>query len=295
MRLILGERRLAAGFLAVWPVSCAQAKNTRAAAARRCRVARACPRLCCFRSIDAGFGADARAGADRVGSGSRGDTRAGGPAAPDESIDDAGDTAAAETTTMEPWEQPVQRIDVAEADRIEVTRGSVGRAMADNLEVRQGAVGGVQAADVRVSMGAVGGARANYVSVERGVVGGAMAGQLNVHQGYVQSVLAREVRFEQGGARTIIANRVTLGPQSAALVVIARTVDGPGRILVDWRAGLALGAVDRRGDGAGSGPTPVDVRYSAIVRCRRAPGRGPVASGGPRCEDRLPTRGVRPA
>jgi hypothetical protein len=173
-----------------------------------------------------------------------GEAAAEGVTADDGATDDSvAGAAGPEAAAMEPWEQPVQRIDVAEADRIEVTRGSVGRAMADKLEVRQGAVGGVQAADVRVSMGAVGGARANYVSVERSVVGGAMAGQLNVHQGYVQSVLAREVRFEQGGARTIIANRVTLGPQSGALVVIARTVDGPGRILVDWRAGLALGAM----------------------------------------------------
>jgi hypothetical protein len=147
------------------------------------------------------------------------------------------------TVPVEPWEQPVERIDVAEADRIDISRGSVGRAMADTLEVRQGAVGGVQASEVRVSMGAVGGARANYVSVERGVVGGALAGQLNVHQGYVQSVIAREARFEQGGARTIVANKVTLGPQSGAFLVIARTVDGPGRILVDWRAGVALGVI----------------------------------------------------
>jgi hypothetical protein len=80
------------------------------------------------------------------------------------------------------------------------------------------------------------------VSVDRGVLGGAIAGEVTVRQGYVQSVLARDVRLEQAGARLVVANKVSLGPQSGALVVFARSVEGSGRILVDWRAGLALGA-----------------------------------------------------
>lgn len=142
-----------------------------------------------------------------------------------------------------PWEQPVQRLDVVEADRVEISRGSVGRATAGSLALRQGAIGGAQAEQVNVTLGAVGGARAQYVSVDRGVIGGAVAGQVTVRQGYVQNVLARDVRLEQSGARTVIANKVSLGPQSGAFVVFARSVEGSGRILVDWRAGLALGGV----------------------------------------------------
>ena len=134
------------------------------------------------------------------------------------------------------------RLEYAEAEHIDVQRGSIGSAMARSITVERGALGRAQADEVVVMMGALGGARAAHVVVERGVLGGAVAGDVRVRQGYVQGVIARVVTIEQGGARSVIANHVTLGRQSGALIAIARTIDGEGRVLLDWRGALALGA-----------------------------------------------------
>jgi hypothetical protein len=130
----------------------------------------------------------------------------------------------------------------AEAERIEIRQGSIGSAMARSVSVTQGAIGRAQADGVTVVQGALGGARAQRVSLDKGFLGGAIAGDLRVRQGYVQGVVARDVSIEQGGIRTVIANHVTFGRGSGAFLVIARTVDGPGRVLVDWRGAIAAGA-----------------------------------------------------
>ena len=139
-------------------------------------------------------------------------------------------------------DEVVERLDVAEAERIEVSRGSVGRAHAHSLVVTQGAVGGVQADEVQVSRGLIGGVRARSVSLHQGGMGGAIAGEVNVRLGYVNGIVARDVRLEQAGARMIVANEVTLGPQSGAFIVLGRRVNGAGRAILDWRGALAFGA-----------------------------------------------------
>ncbi len=133
------------------------------------------------------------------------------------------------------------RLEYAEAEHIDVQRGSIGSAMARSIALQQGALGRAQAEQVTVTLGALGGARATHVVVEKGVLGGAIAGDVRVRQGLVQGLIARDVSIEQGGARSIIANHVTLGRHSGALIAIARTIDGEGRVIVDWRGGLALG------------------------------------------------------
>jgi hypothetical protein len=50
----------------------------------------------------------------------------------------------------------------------------------------------------------------------------------HIEQAFVRSVIAREVHFARG---------------SGAGIVIAARVDGDARVLVDWRGGLAAGAV----------------------------------------------------
>ena len=139
-------------------------------------------------------------------------------------------------------EDVVERLDVADAQRLEVTRGSVGQATAHSLVVTQGAVGGVQADEVHVSRGAIGGVRSRVVTIQQGAIGGAVAGEVSVRQGYIQGVIARDVHIEQGGARTIIAADVTMGPQSGAFIVLARRVSGNGKVVLDWRGALAFGA-----------------------------------------------------
>jgi hypothetical protein len=64
-----------------------------------------------------------------------------------------------------------------------------------------------------------------------------------VHQSLVRLVLGRQaVTIERGVARTVLARDVEIGERGFAGLVIARTVKGEGRILLDWRAGLAFGA-----------------------------------------------------
>src|SRR3972149_5698672 len=47
---------------------------------------------------------------------------------------------------------------------------------------------------------------------------------------------------EPSSARTVVAQDVEIGERGYAALVIARRVSGDGRILLDWRAGLAPGA-----------------------------------------------------
>ncbi len=138
--------------------------------------------------------------------------------------------------------EAVMRIEAAEGERIEMHQGSIGAATGRSVAVHQGAIGRAHADEVLVRQGAIGGARAQSVHVDRGAVGGVLASEVDVRQGYIQGVLARDVSVEMGGVRTVIANRVTFGRQSGAFIVIARTVDGNGRIVLDWRGALALGA-----------------------------------------------------
>jgi len=146
----------------------------------------------------------------------------------------------AESAAGRPPDGP--RLEYAEAEHIDVQGGSIGSAMARSISVERGALGRAQADEVIVTLGALGGARATHLVVEKGALGGAIAGDVRVRQGYVQGVIARDVTIEQGGARTVIANHVTLGRQSGALIAVARTIDGEGRVLLDWRGALALGA-----------------------------------------------------
>ena len=114
---------------------------------------------------------------------------------------------------------------------------------APDLSINRGALGALKAGQVDVSVGAIGAARADRISVQFGSIGGAAAREIQVSTGGVGGVLAQSVKLEQAFARSIIAQRVTLGRGAGAGIVLAARVDGDGRPLLDWRGGLAAGAV----------------------------------------------------
>lgn len=114
---------------------------------------------------------------------------------------------------------------------------------ADHVDVRQAAVRRVEALDVSMTQGAIGMVRADRVSLVQGGIGLAAAESVDLRQGTARLVIARgPVHLEQAFARTVVAGDVEMGGRSFAGLVIAREVRGEGRILLDWRAGLALGA-----------------------------------------------------
>jgi hypothetical protein len=114
---------------------------------------------------------------------------------------------------------------------------------ADRLDLRQAAVRSAEALEMNITQGAAGMARAERVSIVQGALGMAIADSVDVRQGAVQLVIARgPVRVEQGFARTVLAQEVEIGDRAFAGLVIAREVRG-GRVLLDWRGGLALGGV----------------------------------------------------
>jgi hypothetical protein len=112
-----------------------------------------------------------------------------------------------------------------------------------DVSVSRGGIGAVQAGEVVVSVGAIGAAQAERVSVELGAIGAVAAGRVRLSSGAANLVLAREARFEQAIVRSIFAQRVTLRRGSAAGIVLAARVDGPGRPLIDGRAGLVAGTI----------------------------------------------------
>ncbi|MGH2407662.1 MAG: hypothetical protein ACRDF7_06260 [Candidatus Limnocylindrales bacterium] len=114
---------------------------------------------------------------------------------------------------------------------------------ADRLDLRQAAVRSAEALELNITQGAAGMARADRVSVVQGALGVAVADSVDVRQGVARVVIARgPVHVDQGFARTVVAQDVELGDRAFAGLVIARDVRG-GRVLLDWRGGLALGGV----------------------------------------------------
>jgi len=112
-----------------------------------------------------------------------------------------------------------------------------------DVRVDMGGLGAVQADKVVVSVGGIGAARAERVSVQVGAIGAVAADRAKVSAGAANLVLAREATLEQAIVQTVTAGRVTLGRGSVAGIVIAGRVDGPGRPILDGRAGLVAGAV----------------------------------------------------
>jgi len=130
-----------------------------------------------------------------------------------------------------------------EAESVSVVQGGIGEARADRIEVRMGGIGRAEAREISVVQGGLGLARADHVQVSQGVLSAAMAERVELRQGISRLLVARgPVRIEQGFARTVVAQDVEIGERGFAGLVIARGVSGEGRILLDWRAGLALGA-----------------------------------------------------
>ena len=75
------------------------------------------------------------------------------------------------------------------------------------------------------------------------MVGAVAAREAHLRIVGVSAVAAQDARIEQSFVRTVVGGRVHLGQGSVAGIVLAGRVDGPGRPLLDWRGGLALGAV----------------------------------------------------
>ena len=94
-----------------------------------------------------------------------------------------------------------------------------------------------------VTQGGVGIVRADHASIRQGGAGAVIGDRIDLHQSAARLVIARgSVRLQQALAQTVMARDVEIGERGFAGLVIARTVTGQGRILLDWRAGLALGA-----------------------------------------------------
>jgi hypothetical protein len=117
------------------------------------------------------------------------------------------------------------------------------RAAVPDVSITRGGIGAVQAGEVVVSVGGIGAVQADRVSVELGAIGAVAAGKVRLSSGAASLVLAREARFEQAIVRSVVAQRVTLRRGSAAGIVLAARVDGPGRPLIDGRAGLVAGTI----------------------------------------------------
>ncbi len=129
------------------------------------------------------------------------------------------------------------------AESISIIQGGIGEAHADRIDVRMGGIGRAEAREISVAQGGCGLARADHVQVSQGVLSAAMAERVELRQGISRLLVARgPVRIEQSFARTVVAQDVEIGERGFAGLVIARGVSGEGRILLDWRAGLALGA-----------------------------------------------------
>jgi hypothetical protein len=136
-----------------------------------------------------------------------------------------------------------QADEVVRAESVSITQGGIGEAHADRIDVRMGGIGRAEAREISVVQGGLGVARADHVQVSQGVLWAAMAERIELRQGISRFLVARgPVRIEQSFARTVVAQDVEIGERGFAGLVIARGVSGGGRILLDWRAGLALGA-----------------------------------------------------
>lgn len=130
-----------------------------------------------------------------------------------------------------------------EATSVSIVQGGIGEAHADRIDVRMGGIGRAEAREISVVQGGLGVARADHVQVSQGVLSAALAERVELRQGISRFLVARgPVRIEQSFARTVVAQHVEIGERGFAGLVIARGVSAEGRILLDWRAGLALGA-----------------------------------------------------
>jgi hypothetical protein len=105
------------------------------------------------------------------------------------------------------------------------------------------AIGLADGRELFVSVGAVGAARADRASVEMGLVGAVAAREARLSLTGVGAVAAQDARIEQSMVRTVVAGRVHLGRGALVGIVLAGRVDGEARPLLDWRGGLAVGAV----------------------------------------------------
>jgi hypothetical protein len=130
-----------------------------------------------------------------------------------------------------------------EAGTLNVTQGGIQDARAERIEVRQGGVGRAEVDELVVTRGGVGLVRAEHATIRQGGAGALIGERVDLSQGIARLVIARgSVRLQQAFARTVMARDVEIGERGFAGLVIARNVTGQGRILLDWRAGLALGA-----------------------------------------------------
>jgi hypothetical protein len=130
-----------------------------------------------------------------------------------------------------------------EAGTVSIQQGGVQDARAEHIDVRQGGVLRADVDELTVTQGGVGLVRADNASIRQGGAGAVIAEHAELSQSMARLVIARgSVRLDRAFARTVMAGQVEVGERGFAGLVIARTVTGQGRILLDWRAGLALGA-----------------------------------------------------
>ncbi len=99
------------------------------------------------------------------------------------------------------------------ADHVTISQGGANRVDAGTVTVTQGGVGRIRAEELSISQGGVGMARVDNLTVEDG--------------GSAFAVIADSTSVEQGGS---------------VFLLITRSASGDVRPVLDWRAGLALGA-----------------------------------------------------
>jgi hypothetical protein len=110
----------------------------------------------------------------------------------------------------------------------------------DSAVIENTSVDSVTAQTVTVTQGAIGRVQAFDVSVREGGIARAEASQIQVINGGIGVAQGTSVSVSDGTASVVVAQSADLQNSTVALL-LARSVSGNVRVLVDMRAGAALG------------------------------------------------------
>lgn len=157
-----------------------------------------------------------------------------------------GDAKPATAAAVSPADQPARKpvpSEVVEATSVSIVQGGAATVHAGSIDIRQGGIARATADDIAIHQGGIAIARGEHVSTEFGGTMLTLAGEARLSQSFASQVIARDATFDQSLVQTVVAGRATFRHPSAVFVLIAGRVDGPVRPVLDWRGGLAAGAV----------------------------------------------------
>ena len=118
--------------------------------------------------------------------------------------------------------------------------GPEGGLAAESITIEDASVDNITAQTVTVNQGNIGRVQAFDVSVHDGGIARAEADQIQVVDGGIGLAQATYVSLSDGAASVVVAQHADLQNSSVA-VLLARSVSGDARVLIDMRAGAALG------------------------------------------------------